>query len=220
MSICQTARGRRLVAALVAAGALALAGCGGDGEEEETTSSTSTTETIEVPQTPTDPEAKLPDGWETATNRSAGFTIGVPPGWSSRRAADGQGTLLTSPDELVTISVLADRTEGALSLPLGEFSARTAEALGGEVAGDSQFSDLVVGNPAPFDHTYDAEAVRAVGTPSDTGTEESVLVVAIRRQDSAAFVAVVRQNAEQDSPAADKDTIKQVIRSLRARPPA
>lgn len=216
-----TARGSRPVATLLAIGTLAFAGCGGDGEEETTPSATtSTTDTIEVSQSPKDPKAELPEGWETATNRSAGFTIGVPPGWSSRPAADGQGTLLTSPDELVTISVIADRTDGALSLPLDEFAARTAAALGGEVAGDSQFSDLVVGNPAPFNHTYEASAVRATGTPADTGTEESVLVVAIRRQESASFVAVVRQNAEQESSAADKDTVKRVIRSLRARPPA
>lgn len=205
----------------------ALASCGDGGvsstttaSSTTTTSTTSTTTSIaeEPPKETEDPLPPLAQGWKEVDNFSAGFSIGLPPGWVEHDAEAGQGSILSSPDDLITVSITADRTAGALALPLDEFAQRTAEALGSEVSGPQRFRDLVVGRPAPFDHAYDAVAVRATGTPVATKVPEHVLVVAIRREQLAAYVVVVRENAEKESAFADRDTIKRLVRTLRGRP--
>lgn len=168
----------------------------------------------------TDPLPELPSGWGEEVNRSAGFAVGVPPGWEVRGTEEGQGTVLSSPDDLLTVSVTADRTRGALELPLDDFAVRTARALGSEVLGADRFRDLTVGRPAPFDHAYDAVGVRAQGVSGATGVVEKVLVVAIRREDVATFIAVVRENRDKSSEFGDRETIKRLLRSVRGRPPA
>lgn len=163
--------------------------------------------------------AELPDGWRREVNAEAGFTIGVPPGWQVRSTDGGQGSILASPDELIVMTVTADRTEGALQLPLNEFATRTAEAFGSEVVGRERFKKLEVTRPAPFRDTYDAVAVRAIGTSKRSGVRERLFVVVLRREGEAAYVVVSRENAEQSEPVG-RDDVKAIIRSLRGRPPA
>ena len=221
----------RAVVILVAALALAIgaAACGGDDEAEsptgETTSAdgggTRTDAAGPEPETEkVDRPAELPAEWTREINRDAGFSIGLPPGWTSNRTGGGQVSVLTSPDELITISVGADRTEGALQLPLDEFAIRTAEALGSEVVGADRFENLDVGEAAPFDHAYEAVGVRAIGDSQRTGVPERILVVVARREGQAAYVFVVRENADEPPEPETRDTIKEIIRSLRGRPPA
>jgi len=213
-----------LLAALLMAGA---AGCGSDEESPSTTTSStdtsSTTSSGEVPEDPAeipDEPAKLPKGWSEEDNPTAGFTFGLPPGWSARPTEGGQGSVITSPDELIVMTITADRTTGALELPLDEFATRTAEALGSDVVGADRFEDLFVTDPAPFkvDEGYEAEAVRASGTSSKTGVEELVFVVVVRRPDVASYVVISRENAEQKSKVVSRDDVKLIVRSLRGRP--
>jgi hypothetical protein len=165
-----------------------------------------------------DPLPKLPAGWGREINEGAGFAIGVPPRWTAAPSPAGQGTVLSSPDELALISITADRTAGALELPLGEFARRTAEALGTEVAGAGRFTKLEIDRPRPFGHRYDAAAVEATGTPVRSGVHERIMVAVIRRDGYATYIVVVRSNAKHSSPFADEDTFEQAIRSLRGRP--
>ena len=212
-----------LLAALLIAG---LAGCGsgGDstsGEGSAKTSSGAGKDGSEEPAPETvDKPAKLPDGWTTSVNKNGGFSIGLPPGWSSRATEGGQGSIVTAPDDLITLTITADRTSGALALPLDEFATRTAEALGSDVVGDDRFDDLFVTKSAPFKlgHGYEAAAVRASGRSARTGVKEMIFVVVVRRPDQAAYVVISRENAQQQSKVASRDDVKEIIRSLRGRP--
>jgi hypothetical protein len=212
------------LAALIVALAVLLAGCGAKEEPSTTAGSTETETTTSTsaddgaPDETIDEPAKLPDGWQTVTNRQAGFSVGIPPGWEERGTPGGQGSVITSPDELITLTITADRTRGALELPLDEFATRTAEALGSDVVGKDQFEDLFVTTAAPFKAEYDASAVRASGKSARTGVEELILVTVVRRPDLASYVIVSRENAEKKSSVADRDDVKEIIRSLRGRP--
>jgi hypothetical protein len=142
----------------------------------------------------------------------------VPPGWEHDRLSGDLGTVFTSPDGLVTVSVTADRTSGALELPLDEYARRTAAALGAADAGGTRFEHLEIERPKDFDASYPAVAVAARGTPADSKTPEDVLVVAIRRPRLASFVAVVRANGRAASPYATDATIERMIASISDRP--
>ena len=206
---------------------LALAACGSDDEPSAGAGPDPRERTITDDSARLDPEVsgpedadplpRLPTGWGREVNGEAGFAIGVPPGWTARPSPQGQGSVIVSPDELAVISITADRTSGALELPLGEFARRTAAALGSEVAGAGRFRGLEVERPWRFDHAYDAVAVRARGTPRG-GEPERVLVVVVRRASYASYVAVARQNAVEDSQYADRETVERAIGSLRGRP--
>lgn len=198
------------LASLLAFCALALLAGGCDGSDGSA---------VERLEETADEPAAVPAGWRRLTNRRAGFTAGVPAGWRARPVKRGGGSLLVSPDELVTVTLLADRGSGALALPLEEFADRTARALGGEAAGPGRFRGLRVGRPSPFGHAYEAVAVRATGRPRGRGVRERVLVVVARREAMATYVAVARENAERRSRAAPRGVVKRVIRSLRGRPP-
>lgn len=215
------------LAALLAASAAFAFGCGSKDEPATTAGSTATatdggTTTAagdgETPEETLDPPAKIPDDWQRVINRQAGFSVGIPPGWSESGTPGGQGSVITSPDELITLTITADRTRGALELPLDEFATRTAEALGSDVVGKDRFKDLFVTAAAPFKAGYEASAVRASGKSARTGVEELILVVVARRPDLAAYVIVSRENAEEKSDVASRDDVKGIIRSLRGRP--
>jgi hypothetical protein len=217
--------GRRRILIPLLAGLLVL-GLGACGEKDETTTAGSTETTTtgktggETTGKPADEPAKLPDDWERVVNKEAGFSFGIPPGWSERTTPGGQGSIATSPDELVALTITADRTQGALELPLDEFATRTAEALGSDVVGRDRFKDLFVTKAASFKGEYEASAVRASGKSVRTGVKELIFVVVLRQPDEASFVVVSRENAEEESDLATRDDVKGIIRSLRGQPPA
>jgi hypothetical protein len=199
-----------MTCAALAAAAL-LAGCGSD-DEEPTGAQPQPRETVEeLPD--------LPDGWRKAVNRPSGFVVGVPPGWDARMAEGAQGSLLRTPDDLVVVSISADRTGGALELPLEEFATRTAEALGGEVAGEGRLRNLELGELRELRHRYDAVALTATGTAA-RGVRERILVAVIRREGLATYVVVARENARRASQFGDLGTVERIARTLRGRPPA
>lgn len=213
------------LAALLAASAALAFGCGSKDEPATTAGSTATDASTttaagddEAAEETVDPPARIPDDWQRVINRQAGFSVGIPPGWSESGTPGGQGSVITSPDELITLTITADRTRGALELPLDEFATRTAEALGSDVVGKDRFRDLFVTSAAPFKAGYEASAVRASGKSARTGVEELILVVVARRPDLAAYVIVSRENAEEKSDVASRDDVKGIIRSLRGRP--
>ena len=172
----------------------------------------------EEPAETVDALPPLPRGWTPEINFEGGFEIGLPPGWSADN--DGVRSVYSSPDDLIAVTVSADRTPGALALPIDEFALRTSEALGGETQGPQRYEDLVVGQAVPFEHEYDASAVRSKGVPAGSGVPEKALVAVIKRDDHAVYVVIVRENATTSSRFADRDTIKAMIRSLRGRPPS
>lgn len=197
------------------------AGCGAEEEPEAPTEverpEPGAEEEVQVETT--DDPARIPGSWTELINREAGFSIGIPPGWTESPLDGAAGSMLRSPDDLAAITITADRSRGAQELPLREFARRTAEALGSDIIGSERFRDLEIFAPGEFGHRYDARAIRALGTPEGTDVRERVLVVVVRREGLATYVVVVRENDERESELADRDTVKEIIRSLRGRPP-
>lgn len=194
--------GRPTLAALLFA--LALAGC--DGSEDEA-----------QPQPPPPPPPKetvhqlpkLPDDWERHINRAGGFAFGVPRGW---KVSDrGHGSLIRSFDRLVAVSIVPDRSDGALDVPVAQYATRAAEALAG-------FRNrLRVKAQSRFGHRYEGVEVRAVGTARG-GIDQRVSVIVLRRDELATFTVVIAKN-EREAASPSKKLAERIIGTLRSRPP-
>jgi len=207
------ARGTATIAAAVAIVALGT-GSGCDGDDETTTASTTT---ASEPETAEHVD-KLPKGWKVARNPELGFEMGRPPGWPDgrdclRKGADpGTATVMCSPDELVTLSVSADRTDEAFQIEEGEFAERTMQGLG-----DSYEGGLDPRAPKPVKGHYDGAAVTARGTAAATGVNQDVTVVVLRRDAVANFTAVIAANAHKPTTPAVK-LAERALRTLRSQP--
>jgi hypothetical protein len=183
--------------------ALALTGC--DGSEDE----------AEPPPPPPPPREtvhqlpKLPDDWERHVNRAGGFAFGVPRGW---KASDrGDGSLIRSFDRLVAISIVPDRSEGALEIPVDEYASRAAEALPGFR------KRLRLKAEGRFEHRYEGAEVRAVGTAKG-GVQQRVSVIVLRRDDLATFTVVIAKN-QREAAHQSKKLAERIAETLRSRPP-
>jgi hypothetical protein len=193
---------RAAVGPLLVAAVLLAAGCGdSDDEPEPEPRPLETAEKL----------PKLPSGWREHTNRAGGFALGVPRGW---KATDRKiSTLVRSFDRLVAVSITPDRTSEALELPLEDFATRALLALDG-FRGDIDPSD-----PRPFKHRYDGVRVRARATEADSGVEQDLELIVLRRPRLATFTVVIAANAERDS-APSRRVAQRVVDTLRGRPVA
>ena len=149
----------------------------------------------------------LPAGWKPLVDGRVGFAIGRAPGWRAERR--GQTVLLRSPDELVAVSISADRTLEAVEFPLGESVERAANAVPG-------YRRLEVGRPRPFRDEYPAQAVGASGVRE--GVRQRMLFIALRRRDVATYPVLVARNAEMKSGYYYDEALR-MVRTLRGRPP-
>lgn len=179
---------------------LAGAGCGGDDAEPVER----TPETLDRP-------AQLPPAWGKAINRSAGFSIGVPPGWTARHR--GTRTVLRSADGLVAASVAADRTGEALALPLQQYAAQAAKALGEE-----HFEGLRVGEPERREGRYPGAVVEASGTQRETDVKQQIEVIVLRRPEVSVFPILIARSGTQD-PKLYWRELARIVSSLRGHPP-
>jgi hypothetical protein len=185
-----------LVAALVAG--LIGAGCG---DEDEFTGSPNPA------KEQSDPPAKPPPGWRTFKNPRAGFTLSVPPGWLAR--ARGSATLIRSPDRLVAVTVAADRSEAARTVPPRRYALRTFRALPG-------FRDLKANAFRKVKRSpYPNARVDGAGTFARRHQRQRITVAAFGRPRRVTYTVI----AFSASPAHARE-FDVMLASLRARRPA
>jgi hypothetical protein len=193
-------RATALLVALIAG--LAGAGCGD--EDEFSGSPDPATER-------NDPPAKPPPGWRTFSNRRAGFTLSVPPGWPAR--ARGSATLIRSPDRLLAVTIAADRGEAARTTTPREYARRTFAALPG-------FRDVTVTNARKVKNSpYPNRRLDGAGTLAARRQRQRITVTAFRRPRRATYT-VVAFSAPVGGAPAHAGELDRLLASLRARRPA
>lgn len=152
---------------------------------------------------------RLPRGWEPHVNDAAGFALGRPPGWDARER--GSVTLLLAPDELVAVTITADRTDEAFELPPDEFARATLASLSG-------YRDrLEPGRARPFRHRYAASQVTGTAVTERRGVRQRIRVIVLRRRDLAVVTAVIAENAERDARAEARQAVE-AVGTVRTRP--
>ena len=161
--------------------ALALGACGSGGGA--TTTASSATETLQ-------PLPKLPPGWQARVTRSG-------------------TSLLRTADRRIAVSISADRTDQALTQPLGAYATGAAASLGG-------LKRIKVRAAAPFPHRYAAVQVRASGVGAG-GVHEKAFLVALRRDHLASFVVASLRRAAIPN-ALYRAQVTRIVKTLRSRP--
>lgn len=190
-------RATALLAAALIAG-LAGAGCG---EEDELTGSPNPAKERN------DPPAKPPLGWRTFTNEPAGFTLSVPLGWPARTR--GSATLIRSSDHLVAITVAADRSEAARTVPPRRYALRAFRALPGfRNLKPAEVARKVEGSP------YKSGRVNGTGTLVRRRQLQQITVATFQRPQRVTYTVVAFSGS-----AAHAGELNRLLASLRARRP-
>lgn len=158
-----------------------------------------------------DKPAEAPRGWRTVRNRRAGFSIAVPPGWraSTKRAA----TLIRSGDQLLALTVQADRGPQGRELAPADYASQTLAAVPGFVRA------LQPKRGDPLDSPYVNARADARGSLRRGRQEQRVSAVVFQRKGRVSYVAVAFRNAEV-RPRANDDELERVLRTLRAQAPS
>lgn len=183
----------------VALVALVLGGCGSDSAPDSPPRAEETLE--ELPP--------LAPGWKRHVNSSGGFVLGLPPGWEARNR--GTATLVSAFDRLAVVSISADRTREALSLPLEDFATRALTARPGYE------SALEPSEPREFDHHYEGVIAEAEGTAGGSGVDQRVELIVLRRSGLVTLTVVIAINARPEG-AASGLLAERMIDTLRSRP--
>jgi hypothetical protein len=152
---------------------------------------------------------KLPRGYEPHLSRVNGLALGRPPGWDARER--GVATRLTAPDELVVMSLSADRTDEALAADPRTLAVRTFAALQGYEG------KLDPSEPRPFDHRYDAYVVKGEGVSAETGVRQRLRLIVLERPGVAVVTAVIAENAKIGA-RLEADQALAALGTLRTRP--
>jgi hypothetical protein len=196
---------RQRAAGAVVVAALAVGGAGGCGGSSGGGGATATT-----PPERADRRPALPRGWRRVVNLRAGFSVGIPPGWTAR---GGRGaTLVRSADRGLAVSIAADRGTQGQSLPPDRYARRTLEALPG-------YRGLRIGPTRPVREAhYPAAAVTATGTYRPTRVRQAISAIALHRPGIATFTLLVFRNARVPA-AVYARAVDEMVRSFRSQPP-
>ena len=198
------ARRRALLKVWIACGSLACpsaaAGCGNAPVQDPARTSR---ETADAP-------ARLPPNWHRVRDARIGFTLALPPGWSSKQEATT--TRASSPDRRLALSVSADRGSDGKTDPPDAYVRQTVANLEG-------YRGLRVGPLRVLKGLrYPAATITATGVFAATGVRQQIQLFALRRPGLVTYVIAVFRNASVSASryAAPLETI---VRSFRAQPP-
>lgn len=170
-----------------------------------------TATTANVPVAPAGPQPEMPAGWRRVRDAKAGFSVGLPPGWSSRRSG---GTLvLSSRDRTLAIAVGADRSApGRLAAPR-RYAGEAIESLRG-------YRGLRATPARTMEETpYPAAQATATGTYAQTGVRQAITLVALQRRGDATFTLLAFRSAHSPGKPAGR-VVDRVVDTLHAERPA
>jgi hypothetical protein len=208
--------GRRVVLLTVcalSAGVATVKAFGGFGETGATRTITTTVpaRAADVPVADAGPLPRLPSGWRRVRDPRAGFSVGLPPGWSARRSG---GTLvLRSRDRTLAIAVGADRSEpGRVAAP-ATYANEAIESLRG-------YRGLRATESRPLRTSpYPGAQATATGTYADTGVEQAITLVALQRRGDATYTLLAFRSAQSPSGPARR-VVDRVVDTLHSERPA
>lgn len=195
---------RSQVPSLLVSGVLLglLAGCGGGGQGAAPP---------DPPAEHADARPKLPAAWKRLVNQEAGFSLGLPPGWTGRGARGT--TLVRSADRALAIAITADRSDDGQTAPLPLYARHTLLALPG-------YSGLHVGAVRSQAGTkYPAVTVRATGRYTATKVRQAIQLIALRRDHAVTFTMAVFRNASAPE-RTYAPALRIMLRTFRGQPPA
>ena len=183
---------RTLVVVLLAA---LLAACGDD--------------TPDRPSEAADKPVAPPAGWRTVRNVPAGFTIAVPKRWTAatKRAA----TLIRSKDQLVAVTVAADRSPAGKESAPAKYAREVIASLPGFEGAVSVKDAQVAGSP------YETAVAEGTGTVKTSSVAQRIEVAAFHRPRQVTYSAVIFRNARARPPPG-RATVARMLRSFRAQP--
>ena len=181
--------------------ALALAFCGGGCGGGNS---------LDRPEEPSDAAANPPASWRTVENRAAGFTIAVPRSWTA--ATKRGATLLRSKDELVAMTIAADRSAAGKGTAPAKYARDVIAALPGFEGAVSVKERRIAGSP------YETAVASGSGTVKTSGVAQRIEVAAFHRPRLVTYSAVIFRNARA-RPVPGGATVARMLRSFRARPP-
>jgi hypothetical protein len=179
--------------------AVAPAGCGGSSSSGGSS-----------PKETTDPPASALPGWTRLINDTAGFSLSLPPGWTTRRSGDGS-TLIRSTDRALALAVSADRSKDGTDDPPTTYLERTVRHLTG-------YRNLRSERGAPVPGLrYPAARLTATGTFARTRVRQAITLYALHRPGIVTHTVAVFRSAA--IPAGRYAPYLQVVlRSFRGRP--
>jgi len=191
---------RWVFAVLAAIAVVGLAGCGGSSQTRHAT----------APPETSDRRPPLPPGWRRVVNPQAGFSLGIPPGWTAR---GGHGsTLVRSRDRALAVSIAADRSPEGQTLTPARYAVRTMRALRG-------YRGLRVGGAHRVRGAhYPAAAAAGRGTFRRTHVRQAIRVIALQRPRRVTFTLLVFRNTGVPGGVYDA-AVDEMVRTFRGQPP-
>ena len=189
------------IACALACAAL-VAGCGND--------SVPASSVPKPPPETRDTPPKLPTGWRRVVNLRAGFSVGIPPGWSARGAAGT--TLVRSSDRALALTITADRSDDGREADPKQYAARLAPQF-------PRYRKLQVGLAKPVKRTrYPTASVTASGVYTPTGVRQAIVVFAISRPHRVMYTISVFRAASVRASRYER-LLETLVRSFAASPP-
>lgn len=157
-----------------------------------------------------DAPARLPRAWHRLVDARIGFTLALPPGWSSQQG--GAATRVSSPDRRLVLSLSADRGSDGKTDPPDDYVRQTVANLEG-------YRGLRVGPlRALKELPYPAATITATGLFASTGVRQQIQLFALRRPGLVTYLIAAFRNAS--VPASRYvGQLQTIVRSFRAGPP-
>ena len=157
-----------------------------------------------------DRPAQPPAGWYTVKNRVAGFTVSVPDGWTVRKRSGA--TLVRSTDQLLVVTVAADRSKSGRDTRSRRYARQAFRALPG-------FKRLRLTKSGPVRGSrYESSRADGSGVLDKRRQRQRLTVAAFRRPGRVTYTAIAFR-AEVSGRAPYGAALATLLRSFRMRRP-